>query len=223
MESKFSTYELLGYLLPGSMVVLIICNSLAIYQPDLLQVFGQETLAATAFLVASFVAGHFMQALSSGITERFLYWLSGGRPSDRLCKKGLAGMKKGRWTQAKRSILLGLGFAKSLDEADAYEDDEAIKVCFKSSRKLGECERFNGLYALNRALLASLLISLVVVVVLTWSNWSDHKNLWPLVITVFLFLVQLNRYRQRGEYLVIEVVSQTEILAKEKLTSRVGG
>ncbi|UNM07815.1 MAG: hypothetical protein H7A35_13265 [Planctomycetales bacterium] len=216
MDSKFSTYDLLAYLMPGSVVVLITYYYVANSYPTFADTVGKGSFAATAFIVASFIAGHFVQAVSSGDVEKVLYFLAGGKPSDRLIREGITGMSKERWLSAKSRILTKQGLAASDGEVKAFDDDEAIKVAFKLSRKLGECERFNGLYALNRALLMALILGLVVAIVEAVRTWGGWPSLVAPVIVLSLALIQLNRFRQRGEYLVIEAVSQAELAPERK-------
>lgn len=210
--ASFSMYEVLGYLMPGSVVVLPLYYWASATYPSNAALASDGVMTATAFLVLSFLVGHFLQAVSSGPLERFYLWLSGGHPNKIIATKGIKPMKPEYWLSAKRAILLNSRRCTSETEVPGYDDEETIRIAISRSRGKGKTDVFNALYAFNRGLTTGMLV--LFCLVLIYTKYVVRLNiLWYLLLVLLcllILIVQLFRLRNKSEYFLDESIRQAE-------------
>lgn len=209
MNDKFELYDVLGVLIPGSIVLGLVCVTF----PEIVARFSTprfpEAFSVICLIALAFLVGHLIQAIAS-ICEPLLYWTWGGRPSERALQKGLGD----RYfpldaAQRIRTKLAGVVGAKASDRSLFLYAMQKAETSGNS-----RVAKFNGLFAYHRAML--MLIAVGLVLLLSSMRWGTLKQ-WPLsekveitVAGVVLLVIIWFRSKQRGFYYAREVLSTAE-------------
>ena len=158
---------------------------------------------------SGYVVGYFLNALSS-LMEPLFYKIICGKPSEKLLTlvpgQRWTGIKKVRFYFAEKAID---ELKKDTGDADANTDKMfgyAMRVVNANQDSL--VHDLNGHYALSRVVLTALIITIVIVVVNYYYIWYS----W--IISIAIFLLARNRYKERGYYYAREVLN--EYLNKKK-------
>lgn len=205
MQDKLEFYDILGVLVPG---VLVVC-ALPLSLPAVAQAIADAKLpsefAFVGLLAASIFTGYLVQAVAS-LTEGFLNWTWGGRPSERALKDGLGD----RYLPASSAARIR---AKLL--ATAEPNASARSLFLMALQRAESCgaarvARFNALYAFHRALVVLCALSLALFVISFWggvaSRLNSKQNAWTITALACLLVLLWFRAKQRGFYYVREVL-----------------
>jgi len=211
MTEKFEFYDVLGILVPGSILLALI----AVGFPGVTTAFaGIGFPAAFAVICLTAVAaflGQLVQAISSFL-EPVFNWTWGGRPSERALKEGL-GMRYFPTDSANR---IRAKLAKAV--GDTANERSLFLYAMQKAETSGNARvaKFNGLYAYHRAMLALLLISLAVILAsMCWGTvkqWFWWDKIGIVAVNLLLLVIFWLRAKQRGFYYVREVLSTAERL-----------
>jgi hypothetical protein len=214
MNDKFSYYDLLSMLVPGTLLVgtvpfLFPTITSIVSHPAFPDAFAVVILTALAVFL-----GQAVQAVAS-LIEPLLYWSWGGRPSDRALKEGIphylpddsAKRIKGKlqqWVAGDASDHALFLFAmQQADGADA-----------------GRARLFNSVYAYHRGLVVLLVIVLgLLVLSLRWgrlTTWNWELQVAAFVAIGLLTVLMWHRARQRANYYVREVLHVAERVFEAK-------
>lgn len=209
MNDKFELYDILAVLIPGSIVLGLVCVTF----PALVSRFSTarfpEAFAIICLIALAVVVGHLIQAIGS-IFEPFLYWTWGGHPSERALQKGLGDRYLPLDTaQRIRAKLAGVVGARASDRSLFLYAMQKAETSGNS-----RVAKFNGLFAYHRAVL--MLITIGLGVLLSSMKWGALRQ-WPLsekleivLAGAVILIVIWFRAKQRGFYYVREVISTAE-------------
>ncbi len=208
MVQKFDYYDLLGIVVPGT---LLICW-VPVCFPQITSLFHSigfpEAFAVLALIALAFLVGQLVQAVAS-IIEPLLYWTWGGRPSDRALRVGL-----GRYLPSETASRV----RACLERAVQSDADDHSLFLFAIQRSdaagVGRASRFNCLYAYHRGLFVLMLAAtLLFGGSIQWGAASQLGGGLPWVfVAVLVGLSGLvwHRAKQRAMYYVREVLLSAE-------------
>lgn len=207
MEKQFSYYDVLGHLVPGTL--LFLCVHFALSRLGLKA--PVPTMAAPveaiAFLGVVMFLGQLVQALGSLLEPRY-FKLMGGRPSDEVMSGRDRRLSGEPLKLARRALQDDLG-------AETMSDDQLFVHAMGIANKhgLGRVERFNALYAYHRGLLTVAVVACLEVPLiwlvepLVLGHQIAHVKFGVLLMSCLLLLwVLFLRTKQRGHYYAREVV-----------------
>jgi hypothetical protein len=218
MKDKFEFYDVLGVMIPGSIVLGLVCVTF----PEAVKPFS-TTAFPDAFTVVCLTAvavflGQLIQALAS-LMEPIVDWTWGGRPWERALEHGLGDrylpLDSARRIRAKLARVVGEKasprslFLYAMQKAETGGNSRVAK--------------FNGLYAYHRGMLT--LVVVIIGVLVGAMGWGGirHLALAPKLELVaaglILLLIVWFRAKQRGFYYVREVLYTTERLIDAELAS----
>lgn len=215
MTDKMEFYEIMGVIVPGSLLVLVVPVAFPALATLLAPSSFPDAFKVIVLIALAIFFGQAILAVGS-LLEPPLHWTFGGRPSDRALEAGL-GPRYLPPDSAKR-IKARL--------AEATGPGASERSLFLYAMRVGEAaqgsrvSRFNGLYAYHRSLLVLLLASLSVLASsLIWgaaSSWTWQQA--AVATAVLLALVALFWYRtkQRAYYYVREVLFTAEHVIMQK-------
>ena len=211
MTEKFEFYDVLGILVPGSMLL----GFMAVSFPEVASSFASvgfpNVFAVICLIAVAAFLGHLVQAISS-LLEPIFNWTWRGRPSERALREGL-GMRyfpadAARRIRGKLASIVG----------ETASDRSLFLYATQKAETSGNARvtKFNGLYAYHRAMLALVLLALSILLAsMCWGaieRWPISEKLEILVAGLFLLVVFWFRAKQRGFYYVREVLSTAERL-----------
>jgi hypothetical protein len=202
---KLGLYDLFGNLIPGIVAVSLLgaawyWTGHKVELPNLSQAVSVLVLSALAI-----VLGQFVQAIGS-LLQKFYFWTWGGRPSDRAMKRLLPSQSAALRTRLANYMLE--------DASDEVTDHQiflwAFSVC--NYKSLGRVERFNSIYAYNRALTTLMLISTIATLGIIFVAEPNPPAAWTVLgIEVLITLLFWYRTRQRGIYFADEVLRMADL------------
>jgi hypothetical protein len=216
MSDKFEYYDLLGILVPGSLLIawIPVCfpavSELAV--PGFPEAFGVVLCTAVAVFL-----GQMVQAVAS-LTEPLLHRSWGGRPSD----LALAGtlpkyLPQDSSERIKRRLAEAMGGESSERSVFLY----AMQLT--DGAGIGRAPRFNSLYAYHRGLLTTLGLGLILFVCsMLWgaaSKWTLGQCVGVFLGLGVLFALVWYRTKQRGCYYAREVLLCAERVAQSPAKS----
>ncbi len=217
MQSKFDIYDILGILIPGTLLVCLISQLFPAVVSHCGAVKYPDGFAVIALLALSIFVGHVIQAVAS-ILEPLLHISWGGRPSDRALSKGLGdrylpGNTASRIRERLESVL-----GKSAGTRSLY------LYAVQRAEGVGRVGKFNSLYAYHRAVLTALILSLVMLsTAYCWGCAADWPRLAKgLVFVGVLLIIVILWYRskQRAFYYVREVLLTVEHILEGKQSAQ---
>jgi hypothetical protein len=209
MVDKFKIYELLSWVVPGTLLVCL----LAVCFPSLATATGAvkfpDAFSVVALLALAIFAGNLVQAIAS-LIEPALNWTWGGRPSERALQAGLGSryLPQDAADRIRKKIEAAVGAGAS---------DRAIFLFAMQRAESAGSDRvgtFNALYAYHRALLVLCLAGLPAFLIAVLSgqlpglHWSGALGVVVLVAAVSVLVWY--RTKQRAFYYVREVLHTAE-------------
>jgi hypothetical protein len=209
MNDKFDLYDVLGVLIPGSIVLGLVCVTF----PEIAARFSApqfpEAFSVICLIALAFLVGHLIQAIAS-MFEPLLYWTWGGRPSERALQKGLGDRYLPLDTaQRIRTKLAGVVGAKASDRSLFLYAMQKAETSGNS-----RVAKFNGLFAYHRAMLMLIAVGLVLLLssmgLGTLKRWPLSEKVQTTIAGVVLLVIMWFRSKQRGFYYVREVLSTAE-------------
>jgi len=215
MSDKFEFYDLLGILVPGSILLALIALSF----PEITSVFASigfpDAFAVICLTAAAIFAGHLVQALSS-LLEPVLDWTWGGRASERALRGQLPSRYFPNDTAERIRAKLIRAVGSGATERSFFLYAMQIAETSANSR----VSKFNGLYAYHRALVTLLFLGFALLLVAVFwgpaEAWPIRSKVMALIIVVLLLVIVWHRAKQRAYYYVREVLSTAERLIDVK-------
>ena len=211
MNDKLEFYDVLGVLIPGSIVLGLVCVTF----PEAVKPFS-TTAFPDAFTVVCLTAvavflGQLIQAIAS-LIEPIVDWTWGGRSSERALEHGLGDrylpLDSARRIRAKLARVVGETassrslFLYAMQKAETSGNSRVAK--------------FNGLYAYHRGMLTLVIVIIGVLVgAMGWGairHWALGAKLELVAAGLILLVTVWFRAKQRGFYYVREVLSTAERL-----------
>lgn len=190
---SFKYYDLLSNLTVGMIVFYAIWKS---FLPDL-------EISEWVVIPAGYVVGYFVDAISSMI-EPFLYVTILGKPSDRLLKPTLGqkwtGISKVKFFFAEEAVE---ALKKDTDDKKATTDKMfGYAMRLVNANKDSRVPDFKCHYAFSRVIYTIVMITIVIEEIrycCVWYSW---------LISISVFLIAWNRFRERGYYYAREVLNE---------------
>jgi hypothetical protein len=215
MSDKFEFYDLLGILVPGSILLALIALSF----PQITSVFASvafpDAFAVICLTAAAVLTGHLVQAVSS-LLEPLLDWTWGGRASERALRGELPSRYFPNDTAERIRAKLMRAVGSGATERSLFLYAMQIAETSTNSR----VSKFNGLYAYHRALVTLLFLGLALLLVaIFWGPaeaWPIRNKIMALMIVLLLLLIVWQRAKQRAYYYVREVLTTAERLVDLK-------
>ena len=209
MVEKFEFYDVLGILVPGTLMVALTLIFFPALSASAINVKFPDGFAVICLVALSVFAGNLVQAISS-LIEPIVDRTWGGRMSEQGLLHGFGDRYLPTDTvsriRGKLASILGSNvpnrslFLFAMQKAETSENSRVA--------------RFNALYAYNRAILC---LTLIAVGLLGLSMacgvaayWSAYERAIALGVGVLLLLITWNRTRQRAIYYVREVLLTAE-------------
>ncbi len=213
MEQKFTYYDIVAHLVPGTIILSLIALSANLFGFSFPTAFS-DTAKFGVGLALAYVIGHVLQAISSQF-ESFYEERWGGKPSVKLLSS-----KTEYFAEKHRKELLEKlqAYFKS-DSASSNEDYQQLfshAAALVNKEGIGRVNLFNASYALHRVILTTGIIGILTVALLlllsinAWaillSKPTTNMLLYTLVFTVAGVAVEFYRTKQRGYYFAKEVL-----------------
>jgi hypothetical protein len=211
MTEKFEFYDVLGILVPGSILLALIAVSFPGVTPAFVGIAFPAAFAVICLTAVAAFLGELVQAISSFL-EPVFNWTWGGRPSERALKEGLGT----RYFPADSANRIRAKLAKAV--GDTASDRSLFLYAMQKAETSGNSRvaKFNGLYAYHRAMFALVLTSLgVILVSMCWGTvkqWFWWDKVGIVAVDLFLLVRFWLRPKQRGFYYFREVLSTAERL-----------
>lgn len=218
MSSKFDAYDVLGIVVPGTMLlswVALCFPEMATNVPKTSFPAGFSVIALTALAV---FIGQLVQAVAS-ICEPLVYKSWGGRPSDKALDAGIPRFLPGETAKRIRAKL-------EAEIGDSSSGNSLFLFAMQLSDGLdtGRARRFNTLYAYHRALLQLMAIGgLVFCASVIWghaSTWSWGEICAAVLVWALLSSLIWYRAWQRACYYVREVLLTAERVLDDRSKER---
>jgi hypothetical protein len=211
MSDKFEFYDVLGILIPGTLLLAF----LSVGFPDLAVRFAAvkfpDAFGVICLVALAVFMGHFVQAISS-LIEPVLEWTWGGRASEQALREGLGT----RYLPADAAKRIKQKLATCVGSAES--DRSLFLYAMQKAETSGNSRvaKFNGLYAYHRAMFTLILVGiLLLLAAMRWGavrQWSTPEKIETLIAAVVLLLITWRRAKQRAFYYVREVLSTAERL-----------
>jgi hypothetical protein len=209
MVEKFEVYDLLGIVVPGTLLVGLTLILFPALSTPAINVKLPDGFTVICLVALSVFAGNLVQAISS-LVEPLVEKTWGGRMSE----KGLSQGFGDRYLPTDSAARIRNKLASVL-ASDAV-DRSLFLFAMQKAETSGNPRvgRFNALYAYHRAILtlmlmAVLLLALSMVCGLA-VQWSPYQKTLAIGGAILLFLITWNRTRQRAVYYVREVLLTAE-------------
>jgi hypothetical protein len=209
MSDKFSLYDLLATVVPGTLIVCL----MPVFVPDLAAAAKAlnlpDAFALIGLIALALFAGNVVQAVASQL-DPVLFWLWGGRPSERCLRHGLGEryMPLDSAERIRGKLVAAVGAAAS--------DRSLFLFAMQQAESAGtqRVTTFNALFAYHRALLILTAIGVTIAIAIVCGqgpeSWSAALRWGLLVGSVLLFVLLFFRTRQRAFYYVREVLLTAE-------------
>lgn len=212
MSDKFSYYDLLAHIVPGTLflgLLVLLKNLLGFSIPLHL-----SSLLALGFGTAlAYATGHVLQGISS-FFERGYEYLWGGKPSIKMLSE-----ETKHFTESSRKKMLEC-LVNHFDESYPETPKDHLQIfrrcmALVNEKKLGRVETFNASYAFHRVLLTTVLLSTVSLCVSSFLvdrsvievSRDTYNGLLSLATLALIgTVVEFFRTKQRSEYYAREVL-----------------
>ncbi len=213
MDQKFTYYDLVAHLVPGTIILSLIALSAKLLGFSFAASFSNTAKFGAAIALA-YIIGHALQGISSQF-ESFYEKMWGGKPSVQLLSS------ETKYFIEKHRLKL-LEKLQAYFESGSASSDEDYQQLFSHAAALvnkegiGRVNLFNASYALHRVMLTTGVIAMFAVALLlllsinAWaillSKPTINMLLYTLVFTVAGVVVEFFRTKQRGYYFAKEVL-----------------
>lgn len=215
MSDKFNVYDLLASVVPGTLILCL----MAVAVPDLAMTFKDlklpDAFAVVALVALALFAGNVVQALAS-LLDPALYWMWGGRPSERCLQHGLGDryMPKDTADRIRGKLVAAIGGTPTDRSIFLYAMQQA------ESATAQRVTTFNALFAYHRLLLilavAAVLFGIAAVFGQGPLGWTTGLRWGFLVGSVLLLVLMFYRTKQRACYYVRELLLTAERVLDQK-------
>lgn len=185
--SKFNTYDQIGYLLVGSIALLLIYSDALLLNYTLPKL---DLGSAVIWLIVAYFLGHIIQAVANVFIKE----------------------KKADFNQQEKSIL---NTAKKFFNTEEISDHETWNLCYMAALAkdaTGQISSFNAYYSLYRGWLMLFIFQSVFLLIHLVFFFHLLSTLW-LIISVLLALLFYRRSKRFYTYLRTKVL-QTFLLIK---------
>lgn len=163
---QFDHYEFTGIIVPGT--TLLVAGAICIPDVRALTIESELSIGeASVALIISYGLGHLLQAVGNLVGKGW-WWFWGGMPTDwpRKGKRSYLAPEQTKQIDAalkSQGIILDREF-NSLTVTGSYAIVRQIYAAVNSAGRSRRVDIFNGGYGLNRGLAASLLITMVMII-----------------------------------------------------------
>ncbi len=205
MDGKFSYYDVVAHIVPGTLVLgvlALIPEAFGFHFP----LPRSEVIGVVAGIPVAYATGQVVQGIAS-FMQPVYYRLWGGMPSTVILEG-----HSGRLAGARLIRVMG-ELSRNFDSAaDTTEEREALFVdamALCNRQNLGRVADFNASYAFHRALLTTGVLATVLLAVAAFAASSDARPslLYLGALALVLTGIEFVRARQRGEYFAVEVLN----------------
>ena len=213
MTNKFDFYDILGFLIPGTLLVcwVPICFPSISSMASALKF--PSAFAVIALTALSVMLGHLMQAVGS-IIEPAIQRTWGGKRSQRALTQGIKGYLSQDAAKRIREKLCQVVGPEASDTDLFY-----YALQRTDAANIGRTTRFNSLYAYHRGLIVFFLIATALLAISTiWgpaASWTTHLQMGAFAGILVLLILVWYRTNQRDAYYVKEVLFTVERVLDE--------
>ena len=209
MTQRLQLYDVFGALVPGVLLfgglLLAFPETWAsLHVPKL-----PDAFSVIALTVVALFFGHTVQALAS-LTEPFMYWTWGGRPSERAISTGLGS----RYLPADAGMRIREKLRSTVSPTASDRSLFLYAMTLAESAPSSRAPAFNSAYAYHRALLLAAAMLLFVLAIATrYGVLHDvpwKQNACIISVAIALLLLFWHRAKQRSFYYVREVLLTAE-------------
>jgi hypothetical protein len=214
MVDKFKIYELLSWVIPGTLLLCLVAVSFPSLAAACSEVKFPDAFSVIALLALAIFVGNLVQAVAS-LIEPVLDWTWGGRPSERALRDGLGNryLPKDSAERIRKKLEAALGVGASDRAIFLYAMQRAESA---GSDRIGT---FNALYAYHRALLVLSFAGLLALIIAVVSGHLPDLPWYGALGVIASGAVGLalvwHRTKQRAFYYVREVLHTAERLLDE--------
>lgn len=213
VTNKFDAYDLLGVLVPGTLVLGWIPFCFPAVASGAWPAFPDAFRVVLLTALAVFV-GQLIQAIASQI-EPLIYKSWGGRPSDTALSGGLK-----RYLPAESATRIRGKLSDIVGAGTANESLFIYAMQMTDGEDEGRARRFNTLYAYHRALLVLVLLcGLSLGASMIWGAafaWTGGQKIIAGIGALTLLIFIWHRARQRAFYYVREVLLTAERILDDR-------
>jgi len=208
MTDKLSTYDVLGIVIPGVLLLawVPICFPGAAEWAQMVRF--PTAFSALALTALAVFVGQIIQALAS-LLEPVLYWTWRGRPSDRALSQGLKG-----YLPPDSAERINEKLCRDLPPKSDPHSRFLYAMQQAATADNPRVAQFNTLYAYHRALLVlTVLGGLALIASMFWGSfaaWTAAQRAAAIVSSLLLALLIWYRAWQRACYYVREVLLTAE-------------
>lgn len=210
MIEKFDIYDILGALIPGTIVVL----SVPLYFPDVVRLAASMPKFPDPFVVLTltaicFVSGYTLQAVAS-LIEPMLSRSWGGDAGSMALDKGLGDryLPKELGNQIRHRIEKAAG--KKMSSRSLF----LMAMQRAEVNDSGRVRRFNAMYAYQRVLMVLAIVALALFITSFNGGLASHLSWFQNVVSIscltLITLLYWHRAKQRGFYFVREVLLRAD-------------
>lgn len=209
MNDKFELYDVLGIIIPGTLLLALTSVAFPSLTARAGTVRFPDAFAVIILLALAVFVGLLVQSISS-LIEPVLNWSWGGQPSDKALKNGLGV----RYLPADTATRIRHKLAAKV--GSQATDRSLFLYAMQQAETSGNTRvaKFNGLYAYHRGIFTLILVGiLLLLAAMQWgaiSQWSTGDKVGTVVASAALLLLVWHRTKQRGFYYVREVLSTAE-------------
>jgi hypothetical protein len=215
MVEKFEIYDLLGIVVPGTLLVGLTLILFPGLSTPAINVKLPEGFTVICLVALSVFAGNLVQAISS-LIEPLIENTWGGRMSEKGLSHGFGDRYLPTDTAARiRSKLVSILGTNSKDRSQFLFALQKAET--GENPRVG---RFNALYAYHRAILCLTLITFALLGLSMVCGlavlWSPSEKAVALGAAILLLFITWNRTRQRAIYYVREVLLTAECVIDDR-------
>lgn len=202
---KFSLYDFIGYLVPGSIVTLTV-NKYYFDLAGLIEGFGlsNELILGIYFVIFSYVVGIITHEFSEIIQHYILKSIWRGLPSERFLLTNDNKYSAEYRTKIKRQIEVDYGIKIEEDKKKSQEAFNQVYSLVQSKGNTEKIEIFNSIYGMCRNFLSGILLSIFMffvtrLLVLNYIPLINEVIINILIIAVVIYLIyrRAKRFSER--------------------------
>lgn len=214
MIEKLSYYDILGVVIPGTLLLALIQACFPAVSQVLPPLGFPEAFLVIVLIALAVFLGHLVQAIAS-TAEPVLYRTWGGRPSDRALQEGLDGyLPQDSAVRIKKVLTRALGGKPSDRSLFLFAVQKA------HSAEIGRASEFNSLYGYHRGIVTLVVLAAGLIAGgMLWGQavtWTAGQKVGLLVMMVAVLLLVWHRAKQSAFYYVREVLLTAERVLDEQ-------
>lgn len=217
-KNKITLYDFFGYVIPGTMILLIIwCMLLSSDISQFSDFIANGFIESSIFFLASYFVGTMIHEISYFIERYYLRKKWNGMPSVRVLK-----ITDNTYNDVVKNKIYVHAMSKLgvevVTDRDLQHIFNLMKIAVMKEKQYDDCERFNALYGMYKSFFTtSVIISIIVCIktIYTIINYGISET----IVLVFIFLATLfmsflmeHRTKRFGKYYVKKVIDTYQLL-----------